>query len=280
MIDTDGIYDRCGRCGERCRAIRWGGKYGAECMVCPNAIDLCETETAAIVRWNREQRAMKGGKDGGGMNVLVACEESATVRDAFERRHGMSENKLQVRERDGLLQFSPQDNRWLNAVRLWEQLLCIAVLERDAEIERLRATLEATNEVLGDVSSELKRRDEEVEALRATLAAKEQTLRTVEDECAGLRGYLKWLLHVLSSALKERDAARAECARRVSVEDVRAWLMSGILSTAYSAGMFVGDQKLGILAYLARAKPEQADGGNDVQNAPAQRTPGRTTEED
>ena len=61
-IDTDGVYDRCGRCGERARVIYWSGKHGAECTACPNAIELCVNETAAMVRWNLEQREMAEAK--------------------------------------------------------------------------------------------------------------------------------------------------------------------------------------------------------------------------
>ena len=69
----------------------------------------------------------------------------------------------------------------------------------------------------------------------------------------------------------EVEAARAERDKRVTVEQVKRWLMRGMDVTAYSAGMIVYDPEYGILAYLASAKepspPEPPDpyAGDDVE---------------
>ena len=57
MIDTDGILDRCARCGARARTIMHQSKHSVECTECPNAIGLFLHDIGAMLRWNKEQRS-------------------------------------------------------------------------------------------------------------------------------------------------------------------------------------------------------------------------------
>ena len=57
-IDTDGILDRCSECGSFVRVIvDSAGRHGAECIGCGNAVCGCESKSAAMVDWNRQQRS-------------------------------------------------------------------------------------------------------------------------------------------------------------------------------------------------------------------------------
>ena len=202
----------------------------------------------------------------------------------------MSEYKLQVRERDGGFQFGLRKGGWVNATRLFERLLCRAVLERDEEVERLRKIVDKKPDT-GNCSTcdhfmghgcrfgeDTKRAScyrhtlakvgsfgelcAEITTLKATLAAKEQTLRTVEDECAALRAELSKARDMLMDGASMLLAARAEREGRVTVEaDAYDLLVRYHNNTplGHQPHMIAMEADEWIAAYLARAKPEQAD---------------------
>jgi len=58
IADTDGLLDRCARCGG------YGGfaDYGIDgwfvsCTECMDGSRICKSKSIAVVRWNREQRS-------------------------------------------------------------------------------------------------------------------------------------------------------------------------------------------------------------------------------
>jgi DNA-directed RNA polymerase subunit RPC12/RpoP len=60
-IDTDGLLDRCAACGARARDTedRAMGTYGVQCSECANSVDLITRPSAAIIKWNQTQRALR-----------------------------------------------------------------------------------------------------------------------------------------------------------------------------------------------------------------------------
>ena len=125
------------------------------------------------------------------------------------------------------------------------------------ENEQLKTDLTANRSVPDDYEIMLK-------SLQANLIS-------VRDQRDDANAQLRRANKTLARLRLELDAARAKRDKRLTVEQVKRWLMRGMDVTAYSAGMIVDDPEYGILAYLAGAKepiqPEPPDpyAGDDVE---------------
>ncbi len=64
ITDTDGVLDRCARCGELAAFYTYDVKYYVMCSECANSIDFLPAQDLAMVEWNKAQRAMRA-KEGG-----------------------------------------------------------------------------------------------------------------------------------------------------------------------------------------------------------------------
>lgn len=62
MVDTDGLLDRCARCGERAAFHRFATAWYVQCSECAEAIDFFRSQDEAMVAWNKQQRAAQAGK--------------------------------------------------------------------------------------------------------------------------------------------------------------------------------------------------------------------------
>jgi endogenous inhibitor of DNA gyrase (YacG/DUF329 family) len=68
VTDTDGLLDRCGRCGAYARFVTDGRNSNMRsvcCTECANSTGLFLAIDLAMVEWNKEQRAIHA-KEGGG----------------------------------------------------------------------------------------------------------------------------------------------------------------------------------------------------------------------
>ena len=65
ITDTDGVLDRCARCGELAAFYTLNAGWFVMCSECANSVGFLPAQDLAIVEWNKEQRAMRA-KEGGG----------------------------------------------------------------------------------------------------------------------------------------------------------------------------------------------------------------------
>lgn len=59
MVDTDGLLDRCSRCGSRAAFCGFSTASYVQCSECAEATDVAATANEAIILWNKQQRAAK-----------------------------------------------------------------------------------------------------------------------------------------------------------------------------------------------------------------------------
>jgi uncharacterized protein (DUF983 family) len=62
-VDTNGLLDRCSRCGERAAFHRFVAASYVQCSECAEATDFYATANEAMIVWNKQQRAAQAGKE-------------------------------------------------------------------------------------------------------------------------------------------------------------------------------------------------------------------------
>ena len=154
-----------------------------------------------------------------------------------------------------------------------------AAMDKFDEIDRLKRE---NDEIIAATCTTLSNMLDEIDRLKAALTLKrsapddyeimlkslQANLISVRDQRDDANAQLRRANKTLARLRLELDAARAERDKRLTVEQVKRWLMRGMDVTAYSAGMIVDDPEYGILAGAKEPiQPEPPDpyAGDDVE---------------